>query len=88
MFFDNFFKKKAQGISLETIVIAAIVIIVLIVLVIVFSGRMGWFRTTADSCTGDCARTINECKAGIGYKLESCGTSNPICCPSGLETTK
>jgi len=36
--------KKAQGISLETIIVAAIVLIVLVVLVMVFTGQMGWFN--------------------------------------------
>lgn len=36
--------KKAQGISLETIIVAAIVLIVLVVLIMVFTGRMGWFN--------------------------------------------
>ena len=33
--------KKAQGLSLQTIVIAALVLIVLVVLVLVFSGKIG-----------------------------------------------
>jgi len=36
-------KKKAQGISVNVIIIAAIALIVLVVLVAVFTGRMGWF---------------------------------------------
>ena len=36
--------KKAQGLSLNTIIIAAIVLIVLVVLIMVFTGRMGWFH--------------------------------------------
>lgn len=35
--------KKAQGLSLNTIIIAAIVLIVLIVLWAIFTGRMGGF---------------------------------------------
>ena len=49
---------------------------------------MGWFRTTTDSCAGTCAGEVNDCKAGIGYKLASCVNPGPICCPSGLETDK
>ena len=36
-------KKKAQGLSLNTIIIAAIVLIVLVVLWAIFTGRMGVF---------------------------------------------
>lgn len=37
--------KKGQGLSLNTIIIAAIVLIVLIVLWAIFTGRMGKFTT-------------------------------------------
>jgi hypothetical protein len=80
--------KTKADLSLNTIVVAVIVIIVLVVLVIIFSGKMGWFRTTTDSCAGTCAGEVNDCKAGIGYKLASCVNPGPICCPSGLETDK
>ncbi len=47
--------KKAQGLSLNTIVIAAIVILVLFVLIMVFTGRMGWFTDMFGSNTSrDC----------------------------------
>ncbi|HLC66646.1 MAG TPA: hypothetical protein VJK52_03320 [Candidatus Nanoarchaeia archaeon] len=36
-------EKKAQGISINTIIIAAIALIVLVVLVAIFTGRMGDF---------------------------------------------
>ena len=49
--------KKAQGLSLTTVIIAAIVIIVLIVLVMIFTSRTGKFRggvekTESMLCTG------------------------------------
>ena len=33
--------KKGQGLSMNTIVLAAIVLIVLIVLIVIFSGKLG-----------------------------------------------
>jgi hypothetical protein len=36
--------KKAQGLSLTTIIVAALALIVLVVLVMVFTGRIGTFR--------------------------------------------
>ena len=51
--------KKAQGISITTIIVAAIALIVLVVLIAVFTGRMGIFGkdlTTAQDgnlCKGD-----------------------------------
>lgn len=52
-----FKNKKAQGLSLNTIVIAAIVLIVLVVLILIFTGRMGDFITnllseTEKTCSG------------------------------------
>ena len=35
--------KKAQGISINTVIIAAIALIVLVVLVAIFTGRIGLF---------------------------------------------
>lgn len=40
--------KKAQGISITTIIIAAIALIVLVVLVLIFSGRMGIFNRSIE----------------------------------------
>jgi uncharacterized membrane protein YqiK len=37
--------KKGQGLSLTTIIIAAIALIVLVVLVMIFTGRIGIFKT-------------------------------------------
>jgi hypothetical protein len=41
-------KKKAQGLSLNTVIIAAIVLIVLVVLWAIFTGRMGAFNKGLD----------------------------------------
>ena len=54
-----FKNKKAQGISLETIIVAAIVLIVLVVLIMVFTGRMGWFNIGLYNATQG-----GECTAG------------------------
>lgn len=51
--------KKAQGLSLNTIIIAAIVLIVLIVLWAIFTGRMGGFTEEVARCKGTCR---NECE--------------------------
>ena len=55
--------KKAQGISLTTIVIASLSLIVLVVLVLIFTGRMSLFGLGMDTTEKDCA---NLCKGG-GY---------------------
>ena len=52
-------KKRAQGLSLTTIVIAALALIVLVVIVLIFTGRMGGFAQGLDSVTS----CENSCKA-------------------------
>lgn len=44
--------KKAQGISIRVIVVAAIALLVLIVLIAIFGGRMGLFNQGLEETTG------------------------------------
>jgi hypothetical protein len=57
--------KKAQGISLEVIIIAALGLLVLVVLSIIFAGRSGMFVSQSDKCEtkyrGTCVATQDEC---------------------------
>ncbi|HLC96681.1 MAG TPA: hypothetical protein VJH97_05150 [Candidatus Nanoarchaeia archaeon] len=46
--------KKSQGLSLNTIIIAAIVLIVLIVLWAIFTGRFSLFSSELQECRGTC----------------------------------
>jgi len=46
--------KKAQGLSLNTIIIAVIVLIVLIVLWVMFTGRMAKFTSDINECRTGC----------------------------------
>lgn len=50
--------KKAQGISVNVIIIAAIALIVLVVLVAVFTGRFGMFTTGVKEST-TCEQACN-----------------------------
>ena len=43
-------RKKAQGISINTIIIAAIALLVLVVLAVIFVGKMGMTRVQMDKC--------------------------------------
>ncbi|MBS1267251.1 MAG: hypothetical protein MAG795_01223 [Candidatus Woesearchaeota archaeon] len=58
--------KKAQGLSLNTIVIAAIVILVLFVLIMVFTGRMSWFTEMFQT------HTEKDCNSYGGNWQDSC----------------
>jgi hypothetical protein len=63
-------KKRAQGISMNTIVIAAIALIVLIVLVLIFTGQINKYR-----------RGLDECKTGLDGT--DCEDSESACLNSG-----
>jgi len=87
---------KAQGLSINTIIIAAIALIVLVVLVAIFTGRLGLFSkglgeaNTCVSLGGDCQADLCKDKVTI-YGSNNCGKdltssgglnliSKPHCC--------
>ena len=56
--------KKAQGISIEVIIIVAIALLVLVILAVIFVGKLGVFGVKVGECTnkgGKC--TVNACGA-------------------------
>ena len=78
-------KKNAQGLSMTTIVVAALALLVLVVLALVFTGRMGGF-TTGVKEVGTCDQA---CKAsgftGEGDQCNADGSNlvpgyDPDCC--------
>ncbi len=74
---------KAQGLSLQTIVISILALIVLAVIIFVFSGKMGEVKTSLDSCEqkgGDCNQY--SCSGPI-IKTKDC---DRCCIPLGSET--
>jgi len=57
-------KKKAQGMSLNVIIIAALGLLVLVVLAIIFTGRTGVFVKESDKCNvqgGRCIAAQTDC---------------------------
>jgi hypothetical protein len=82
--------KKAQGISLTTVVIAAVALIVLVVLILIFSGRLQLFNKGVNSCPAKTFEakpgqiTLGMCPGGrlpvsvIKHKSED---KNVYCCP-------
>jgi len=84
-------KKKAQGISINAIIVAAIALIVLVVLVAIFTGRMGdWGQGVTEAAknecegptlNGDCVAAIDGCGANQvrAYGAKGC-LSDQICC--------
>ena len=83
-------KKKAQGLSITTIIVAVIALVVLVVLVAIFTGRLGIFSTgvsevgTCESFGGDCrASCLDEETRVFGPNCaeeEGVAAGNNICC--------
>ena len=80
--------KKAQGISLNVIIIAAIALIVLVVLVAVFTGRFGIFAggiKEAANCDKGC-KALNYASGNLddtctgGTKLPGYSEGGVACC--------
>ncbi len=56
--------KKAQGMPLNVIIIAALGLLVLVILAIIFTGKTGTFVKESDKCAvygGACVATQEEC---------------------------
>ena len=73
--------KKAQGISINTIIIAAIALIVLVVLVAVFTGRLGGFISGVESCQdkgGTCKSYLSTDTPPANTAGNECGNAAPL----------
>ncbi|MBI4450505.1 hypothetical protein HY642_00895 [Candidatus Woesearchaeota archaeon] len=51
--------KKAQGLSINTIIITILALLVLVVIAIIFTGRVGIFGRGVSTCPGRCDVTCN-----------------------------
>jgi hypothetical protein len=78
--------KKAQGISVNVIIIAAIALLVLVVLSVIYIGRMGSWGTSAADCEnkgGTCVPAGQDCPTGYTkYSAWVCTDADPDedCC--------
>lgn len=88
-------KKRAQGMSMNIIVVAAIALIILVVLVVIFVGRSSKFTAGISECSGDCVETKEACEAQGEFvkvdKFAKCTKQDgsgdpdldrPVCCVS------
>lgn len=68
-------KKKAQGLSINVIIVAAIALIVLVVLVAIFTGKLGTFgeevSDVGQTCT-DFKSTIDDTEYTAAWQSSSC----------------
>jgi len=88
-------RKKAQGLSITTIIVAAIALIVLVVIIAIFTGRLGVFSGSLGKISeNDCkdipgARCIGsneQCKVDEvrAFGKTGCLAASPNCCiPAG-----
>ena len=73
--------KKAQGLSLNTIIIAVIVLVVLVVLIVIFSGKLGDFNEVSN-CPGDCKKGLTASCDGARRVVMDCDKDKGLdtCC--------
>ena len=79
--------KKAQGMSMNVIIVAAIALLVLVVLSIIFLGRSETFsRETTDcvnkggQCKADCSDTSVYPEWNTPYPGWKCANDGDVCC--------
>ena len=77
--------KRGQGLSLNTIIIAAVALIVLVVLVMIFTGRMGAFTGGVNKCVnqGGACKSQTFCDAapkGTVITGATGCTGTDVCC--------
>jgi hypothetical protein len=86
--------KKAEGLSMGTIVIAAICLIVLVVIIIIFTKNLRGSDVYLSNCKGDCTPkdltnpNKDVCIPAGGYKSIGKCTDDQVCCsfPFGSKT--
>ena len=83
--------KKAQGMSINTIILIVLGLIILVVLAFVLGGKFTDFGKTASQCDSRCVSTIQECRESGGAPIpmnncrEDSGTGidgQGFCCKS------
>ena len=60
----DYMNKKARGLSLNTIIIAALVLLVLVILAVIFTGRMGQWGKETNNCLEQGGSCTEECGEG------------------------
>lgn len=78
--------KKAQGMSMNVIIIAAIALLVLVVLSVIFIGRMGQFGQQTGACDkqGGTCYDGSSCPAATAKYDLKCAEGQTCCIPTGL----
>ncbi|MFW6013864.1 MAG: hypothetical protein ACOCQG_01705 [Candidatus Nanoarchaeia archaeon] len=77
------FQKKSQGLSLNTVVIAALVVLVLVILAAILMGRFDIFTSHLKECPGECKSESygdEGCPSGYEEIPGRCEDDNEVCC--------
>ncbi|MBS3098537.1 hypothetical protein J4209_07130, partial [Candidatus Woesearchaeota archaeon] len=75
--------KKAQGLSINVIIIAALALIVLVVLIVIFTGQTRKTISTLESCggiAGSCREKSSGCLSGEVEKSDAKCQGTQVCC--------
>lgn len=73
--------KKAQGISMTTIVVAAICLIVLVVIIVIFTGNINTWGGDIKSCTAKGGKSCGgACNAETQVEVPNVCPSGQHCC--------
>jgi len=89
--------KKAQGLTITTVVVAVLAVLVLVVLFYIFTTKTGGLSKQLITCPGDCAVSAEACENGGGVVLKTePGYKNPdnndwscnYCCSVALPDDK
>jgi len=64
--------KKAQGLSMNVIIIAAIAIVVLVIMIVIFSSRVQLFGQGTNTCQGTCVALKSSCGSSAPIPAKNC----------------
>lgn len=90
--------KKSQGLSVTTVIIAALALIVLIILILIFSGRISIFNKGVMECAEGSTKSVGtpcsentayeELPVKLGEEKQSDGTVKIVyCCKTKIVAT-
>ena len=73
---------KAQGMSVNVIIIAALALIVFVVLAVLFTGKTKNFSQTIESCSSKGGQCLSKEQCGDQPKISNVKdcTTNQVCC--------
>ena len=73
------FNKKAQGLSLNVIVIAVLALVVLVVMIIIFTSTTGTVSEDIQSCRGPVFKCVSQSADCEELKTFKCSTGEKCC---------